>query len=468
MDPRVLVPLPAPLERALEALRHVQPPPPMQQRLRATLERVAGPTDPTGRTPRLVLLGSLVLALLMDLPPWLAAAQAPQATSETGADTASVEEEGSRHAESPPRPGQPPAPPAQLEASLMRGVRFVAPELADFTVELHASAWFRGTVEVTEDPATGETSVADYFSVPLVRPQLALSAFDGLVRAFIQAELAGAPRLLDAQLELAPDPAFAIRVGQYRTPFTRAFGQSLMQLDFPDRGFVANQLNPGRDIGLMIYGTPLDGSIEYYAGVFNGSGIDGRIGDTPVPMVVGRFVVVPVGKLPYTQTPSLDADYPEGLAIAVNGYYREREVGAGTPPRPTNQQTGAAGTDVAVAYGPFYFQAEGFLQDQRFGLAAWTTSLGAYAQAGLFVIPRIFEASARAGCIDPNIDAGPDLVQTYEAAFSGYFALDGATFGQHLKLVINYRFADNAGTAQLGDVPQGSSHRVIAQAQLWA
>ncbi len=514
-----LVPIAAPLQRALAAFRRVQPSPALQQQLREALERIAGSDEAPKKQP-LVLVGGMALALLMDLPTLLAAAQGaqPGATQATADDTsigsdgaataaadpggspgdspgpAAADPAGASPAANPaglppvaadtsgaaPPAAPPPAtahPPVEVEASLTRGLRFVVPDLAHFTIELHGSVWIRANIESTQDVPAGDLSftTADYFSVNLVRPQLAMSAFDGLIRAYIQPELAGVPRLLDAQLELVPDPAFALRVGQYRTPFSRAWITSIMQMELPDRGVIANNFSTdpasaGRDTGAMVYGTPLDGLIEYYAGVFNGSGIDGRLGDTPVPMVVGRFVVTPLGQMPYSQTPSLDHDDMASLSFGINGYYRENEVEVmGTN---VNDQIGSSAGDVAVAFGTFYLQAEGFYRTERLATVTnWTTAWGAYAQAGLFVLPRVLDVSARGSWADADVDTPGGLVQAYEGAIAGYFALDDTYYGQHLKLVVNYRFADNAGPATFGYGPdvilQGSSHRAIAQAQLW-
>lgn len=69
-----LVPIPAPLARALASFRRAEPSPALQAQLRATLERVARSTDPQRNKRRLFLVGSIALALLMDLPPLVAAA----------------------------------------------------------------------------------------------------------------------------------------------------------------------------------------------------------------------------------------------------------------------------------------------------------------------------------------------------------------------------------------------------------
>ncbi len=560
-----LVPIPAPLERALHALRGVQPPTALKKRLDEALERAGKDTDSQTRKRRLLLLSGLSLAVLAELAPLAAAAQPPatqaqqpqaqqplaqqpqaqqpqaqqplaqqplaqqplaqqplaEPTSPPTAPPSSMEEPpeepvaeprdtrvpeqqpsapppvpagsapaasgpaASRAAANPPPTPPPSTPSAHMDVSLQHGVRFVAPELANFTVELHMSAWFRYNVDSFQPGAlTGADGfhTTDYFSVNLVRPQLAMSAFDELIRAYFQPELAGSagPRLLDAQLEVVAAPEIAVRVGQYRVPFSRAWITSLMQLQFPDRGAIANFFAAnaaGRDTGAMVYGTPLDGMIEYYAGIYNGNGIDTDFTtNTPTPMAVARFVVTPVGHMPYGQTPSLDHDDVGALSFGTSGYYREAYAASGSTQ--TNRYA-SGGVDAAAAFGSLYIQAEGFLKGTQFGSGTpistpWTLAWGTYAQAGYFVLPKILEISARAGWGNPAFSNGAatmltgGLVQFYEGAIGGYFALGDTYYGQHLKLLLNYRFADNqSGQTFANEIPVGSSHRVIAQAQLW-
>lgn len=69
-----IVPLPTPLARAVEALRRVQPPRHLEEKLRARLMRAAdAPRQP--RKPRLIVIGGVLLALAFELSPLLAAAQ---------------------------------------------------------------------------------------------------------------------------------------------------------------------------------------------------------------------------------------------------------------------------------------------------------------------------------------------------------------------------------------------------------
>ena len=79
MTPRLLlVPIPAPLARALNALRRVQPSPALSARLRAALV-AADDHELSAKKRKLLLLGGLALALFTELSPLVVAAQVPVA-----------------------------------------------------------------------------------------------------------------------------------------------------------------------------------------------------------------------------------------------------------------------------------------------------------------------------------------------------------------------------------------------------
>lgn len=345
----------------------------------------------------------------------------------------------------------------RVVAGLRDGLRVEAPSAAGFVFQTHFAAWFRYVVDAPVD-----SDAAQYFEVPLARPLLQVSVLDGMFELLFQPELAGTPRLLDLQLDMVLHPAFRVRIGQYRTPASRAFATPIILLQMPGRGVVSDHFRAGRDTGLMIFGTA--GAFEYAVGIFNGSGINGRLGDTPAPMGVARFVLTPYGEVPYDQTPSLTTPNPSGLAIGVDGWYRERDVAAtGAPPQ--IQQTANGGVDVSLVEGPFALFAEGHLRGQSLDASDWAVSWGAFVQAGIFVVPQIFEISARGGWIDPDTEVEGDLMQTYDATLAGYLYVDDVAYGNHLKLMVRYRFADTV--AAFGGLPSGSSHQVMAQIQIW-
>lgn len=347
---------------------------------------------------------------------------------------------------------------AQITASIFDGVRVTSPEAGGFTFEAHLAAWTRF---VTGATVGGDAEA--YFDVPLVRPVVQASVLGGMFQLLVQPELAGpSPRLLDLQLDFVAHPAFAVRIGQFRTPFSRAYITPLIKLTMPDRGVVSDSFRADRDTGLMVYGH-VGPELEYEVGVFDAATIDSRFDDTIAPLVVGRVTVQPYGNVPYDQVPSLSTAYPRGLAIGAAGFWRERRV-AGIDALYL-ETSASASLDVALAEGPFTFTAEGFYRASRLEAAPDTSTWGAFAQAGIFVIPQILELSARASWIDPDVDVDAGIVQSYEGGLSTYLVVDDRAWGHHLSLGLRYAFIDNP--AGFASAPAGSTHRVTGLLRVW-
>ncbi|MCZ7684533.1 MAG: hypothetical protein M5U28_39500 [Sandaracinaceae bacterium] len=125
---------------------------------------------------------------------------------------------------------------AEVTASFTEGVRLRVPEAAGFTAAVHVVAWARFVVE-----RAPRTDADVYFEVPVVRPVLQAGVLDDKIRLFVQPELAGpSPRLLDLHVDLAPDPAVQVRIGQFITPYSRIFITPLPRLAMTDFGVVSD------------------------------------------------------------------------------------------------------------------------------------------------------------------------------------------------------------------------------------
>ena len=75
--------------------------------------------------------------------------------------------------------------------------------------------------------------------------------------------------LQDGYVEWAPDAAFTLRAGKFKSPVGLERLQSATALWFPERGLPTN-LVPNRDVGVMIYGDPWDGRVHYDLALLNG------------------------------------------------------------------------------------------------------------------------------------------------------------------------------------------------------
>jgi len=355
-----------------------------------------------------------------------------------------------------------PEPPVQFHASLADGVGF---KTAQDRFALDAGALTRTRFDAIAD----DTGLAkDGFSIAMARPYFRARAFHDQLKLFVQAELAGDPKLLDLEVTWQPMPELGVRVGQFLTPFTRAFLTPVPLLQFPDFSRVNDAFRQNRDTGAMIFGATGGGRLEYYLGVFNGNGINKANDDTSV-MGIGRVAVNPLRPMTYDETPSLRGPVPVGLAIGLNGT-ADRAHPMTTTVDPTTGATTTvpappetrlrAGVDVAFVWDRFTFLAEGFARQTQPDQGKRKQGFGAYAQAGYFVVPKRLELAARGGFIDPDASADSDTQRNFEALVNGYVV------GNHLKMGLRYMWL-RADAPTADGYAAGTSHRVTLQMQLW-
>jgi phosphate-selective porin OprO/OprP len=102
--------------------------------------------------------------------------------------------------------------------------------------------------------------------------------------------------ILDAYGEFTPTEVQAVRVGQFKEPFSLEWQSADKAQWFAERS-MGIFLTPGRDIGLMYYGSLYQDSVNYGIGLFNGDGIDGSTRGSyhDSPEIAGRIAVKPFG-----------------------------------------------------------------------------------------------------------------------------------------------------------------------------
>jgi hypothetical protein len=231
----------------------------------------------------------------------------------------------------------------QLHASLADGLGFKT-ATNEFAIEAGVLSQIR--FDLTWN---GPRFVEDGFNVLMARPYLKVRAFNDRVRFFVQPELGTAsPKLLDLEVSWQPSPAFGIKVGQFLTPFSRALLTPIPHLQFQDFSRVNQKFRAGRDTGAMVYGAPAGGIFEYYAGAFNGNGIDRGGNDDTSIMGISRVAVNPLRPVPYEETPSLRGAVPFGFAIGFNGIADRAH--------PTKQQTNTT-TEMGLRYMMLHIDA---------------------------------------------------------------------------------------------------------------
>ncbi len=302
------------------------------------------------------------------------------------------------------------------------------------SIQLQVGTWLRG--EVLDEEGR---KARPRFTVPLLRPVVQVRLLEGEVLFFLQPELGGAdpdPRLLDVFLEWAPSPAFKLRMGQFRTPYSRSFITPIFMLELPTRGLVVDRFRLGRDTGLMAYGQLDEGRYEYDLGVFSGADINslGKWGDEP--MGVGRVAVNFGQPVPYDQVPALRFLDPRGVSVGLGAAWRRVKTQTGDGPV-SSMQSWNATADVTMMHGPLITTFEAFLRERQQPGSGWKTSYGAFVQAGTFVWPKRVEVGGRFGWMS---DAQDDL--SAEAFLTVFWWLPDRYFGHHLKTTLAYRHDD--------------------------
>jgi phosphate-selective porin OprO/OprP len=121
----------------------------------------------------------------------------------------------------------------------------------------------------------------DGFLMRRIRPTLE-GSWGPLLGFRLTPEFAGdSATIVDAYLDLKFDPRATVRIGKTKGPVGLERLQSGGALGFVERGF-PTELAPNRDIGVQLQGALAGGTLNYVAGVYNGS-VDGRDAATSNP-----------------------------------------------------------------------------------------------------------------------------------------------------------------------------------------
>jgi phosphate-selective porin len=87
---------------------------------------------------------------------------------------------------------------------------------------------------------------------------------------------------------------FKVRAGLFKEPYSAERLEDVKWMDMCEDSLVS-LTTPGRDLGVMIHGSPLDGVINYAVGVFNGNGVAGD--DNSDKDIAARVALRPGAKM---------------------------------------------------------------------------------------------------------------------------------------------------------------------------
>jgi hypothetical protein len=307
-------------------------------------------------------------------------------------------------------------------------------------------------------------------------------AFQPQLEYQVQLELAGsAVTLKRAYLNYRLAGAGAqLRAGKFKVPFGRQQLTSSFQQQLTDRSLVSDEFAKGDDDGVMLWGLPAQGRLEYYAGVFNGEGNNRNSQQNGANQWAARVAVSPLGAFPYTG-PALDGSRRLLLSLGLNanlngGWLHEVNGATGLQaPTRTCSATGCSqdegddarilstGVDGGLRWRGVSASGEWFRRrvDPRQAGLATRTARGWYAQAGAFALPARLEAGVRVGELDP--EAARSGVRVRELTpFANYYLK-----GHDLKLQADYTL----GSSEIADARTAGAatwlreHRLRVQLQ---
>jgi hypothetical protein len=264
--------------------------------------------------------------------------------------------------------------------------------------------------------------------------------------------------IFDAFIEYVKLRDLNVRFGQYFVPFDRGRTIREFALQFVDRQTVVRELTLDRDVGLMLSSQDiagLGGRLGYHVFVGGGEGRNRVGGQVPGPLVVGRFVVRPMGPFDDDQEGDLTRSKTPHMAIGVaagyNHYTNRAQSTFGTVSQgAVFSYTHAAADLVFKGYG-FSLLAEGVVRtaDQAHRTVAvdetgaplreWSRSgWGYFVQGGQMLTDKL-EVTARWDDLHAKKNTDPKLIalaQTQGRQVGG--GLNYYLNGHALKLQADY------------------------------
>ncbi len=194
--------------------------------------------------------------------------------------------------------------------------------------DVRGSYWeWRDRIGVPDTPQSSTTPATDSFNVRRARVIFTGKAFQPWLSFRVEIESSSRetsdPDLMDAYVRLGGDRGFAATIGQFKAPFdifrlTRSWKQL-----FAERPLPADQLAPGRDIGLGLDWRSESGRYLFQVAAQNGSGRNLPDTDDGI-MTTVRFELQNEGGFPYDLS---GVTRPEELQYTVGIAWLNNPVG---------------------------------------------------------------------------------------------------------------------------------------------
>lgn len=230
-------------------------------------------------------------------------------------------------------------------------------------------------------------------------------------------------KIKDAVIAIEKSHLAALKLGQFKTPFSLQQLTSSGSQEFVDRAITDKKFAPGRDQGVMLQGVTGGKKFGYQAGAFNGGGESAGQDDQGL-MYVGRVWWDPLGA--YKPSESANDD-PEEHVLHFGLSARTGEAAKGTPDSdifedPDNET--AMGFEAAWKWRRLFATGEYFMMSNQLenpAPAEDVDSTGWNAQFGVMVVPKTAEVAVRHAQIDPDDDMDDDMVSETRLVFGYYW-----------------------------------------------
>ena len=219
--------------------------------------------------------------------------------------------------------------------------------------------------------------------------------------------MASSPKIIDAYSVFKPFDYLKIQAGQFKIPFSLENLTTSSNLETIERAQVVEALvargkdvignNNGRDIGIQIFGSTLkihNGYlVDYFAGVFNGAGIN-TIETNEIKDFVGRLLLHPLS----------------GLCIGGSCYIGYDKIGT------SNQVRNRYGCELSYDYKIISIKGE-YITGQDGNIKR----SGYYAQASCFVLPKKVQLVTRYDVFDNDVKTEKDLTTNVLSGLNFFF-----------------------------------------------
>lgn len=285
------------------------------------------------------------------------------------------------------------------------GLRLEFPDHEGFTFRLNTFVQTRYSFLDNEDAPNTSS-----FDITRARLTASGSLFYGDFSYFLNAEMSGLkdaagesdPELLDAFLAWRPADWALVKMGQFKTPYSRQFNSLDFKLQFAERSLVSDFFTLGRQSGSYARADLLDGRMRLGGGLFNGSSAgEGR--NKPGVDVNHTFTADlrwnPIGSMDPAEEGDIEMSEDPALSFGTVYAYSDADLRLAEDGLETSNRHSVS-VDANFKLLGFSLHGELFESSLDPEQSRSSDAVGFYSQVGYFLMPRRVEIAGRYGYLD--------------------------------------------------------------------